>query len=165
MIKKLLLAIMIALPSIAFAQGKFGTVDVQDVLAAMPEVTEMNTQLETASKKYDEEYKKLIEEYNKMYTEFQNLDADTPDAIKERRIQELQSYEQKVSQFRTTAETDLRSQQERLMAPIEEKLQKAIEAVGSEGAYTFIFQSAMPTYIGKDVTDVTPAVKTKLGLK
>lgn len=165
MIKKLFLAIMIALPSLAFAQGKFGTVDVQDVLAAMPEVTEMNTQLETASKKYDEEYKKLIEEYNKMYTEFQNLDADTPDAIKERRIQELQSYETKVTQFRTTAETDLRSQQEKLMAPIEEKLQKAIETVGSEGAYTFIFQSAMPTYIGTDVTDVTPAVKTKLGLK
>lgn len=165
MIKKIFLAIMIALPAMAFGQGKFGTVDVQSILTAMPEVTEMNTQLETASKKYDEEFKKLVEEYNKKMTEFQNLAKDTPESIKERRVAEMQEYEQKINQFRQTAQQDLQRQQEQLMAPIEEKLQKAIETVGTEGSFTFIFQNAMPTYVGKDVIDVTPSVKGKLGLK
>ena len=51
------------------------------------------------------------------------------------------------------------------MAPIRQKVMTAIQSVGAEGAFTMIFENMIPVYTGKDVVDVTPLVKTKLGVK
>ncbi len=166
MIKKLLLAIMIAFPMCVVAQApKFGIVNVNSVFEAMPDKATAQTTLETASKTYEDEFKKLTEELEKKYTEFQGLAADTPESIKQRRIQEIQEFEQKIQQFRATAQQDLQRQQEQLMAPIQQKIQTAIQAVGSENGFTFIFPDAIPSFVGADVQDVTPLVKTKLGIQ
>lgn len=165
MIKRFLLATLIALPLSVFAQ-KFGIVDAAELLQAMPEYTQMQTTLEGASKKYQEEYGKLEEEMNKKYTEYQNLEKD-PNAlatIKESRIQELQELQQKIQQFSNIASQDLSRQQQQLMAPIEQKLMDAIKAVGQEGGYTFIFPKEVPLYYGATAEDVTSLVKTKLGI-
>ena len=166
MFKKVItiVAVALALPVIAAAQ-KFGIVDVQTVFAAMPETTAAQTQLQEASKKYDDEYKKLAEEVDKKMQEFQALPQDTPDSIKERRMQEIQELSQKIDAFRNTAQQDLGRQQEQLMAPIQQKMIDAIKAVGQEGNYTLIFEAGQPAYQGADVTDVTSAVKAKLGIK
>ena len=55
----------------------------------------------------------------------------------------------------------------RLMAPIFEKATKAIESVGKEGSYTLV-QALDPQqtfYYSSPAEDITPLVKTKLGLK
>lgn len=165
MIKKILLAILIALPLCGFAQGKFGSIDVQSVIQAMPEFASMQSALEASSKTYEAEFQKLRDEFNKKYTEFQQLDESTLQSIRERRIQELQELDQKIQQFQATASQELQRQQEQLMAPIQTKLQDAIKAVGDEGNYTFIFENLAAAYTGRDVVDVTPLVKTKLGIK
>lgn len=166
MIKKLLIAITIALPMCVAAQApKFGVVNVNSVFEAMPDKATAQTTLETASKTYEDEFKKLTDELEKKYTEFQGLAADTPETIKQRRVQEIQEFEQKIQQFRATAQQELQRQQEQLMAPIQQKIQTAIKAVGSENGFTFIFPDAIPTYVGADVQDVTPLVKTKLGIQ
>lgn len=166
MIKKfiLVLAAAIALPIVANAQ-KFGIVNGEEVLNALPEVTKIQEQLNEASKRYEDEFKKLQEEMDKKYTEFQQLSDDTPDSIKERRLAEIQELGQKMDQFRATAQQDLQRQQQTLFAPIEQRVMDAINAVGMEGGYTFIFQDGMATYVGKDVINVTADVKTKLGVK
>lgn len=166
MIKKILLvvAVAIALPVVANAQ-KFGVVNADEIITALPDFKQMQEQITEASKSYEEEFKKLQDEFNKKYSEFQGLAADTPDSIKERRMTELQELDQKIQQFRNTAEQDLQRQQQTLMAPIEQKLMEAINAVGSEGGYTFIFQDGMAAFTGKDVVNVTNDVKTKLGIK
>lgn len=164
MIKKLLLAIVVALPSMALAQ-KFGVVNAQPIIESMPDMTEARTALEAASKKYEDEFKNLQEEFNKKYTEFQGMNDETPQTIKDRRLSELQELDQKMNQFRTTASQDLQRQQEQLMAPIQQKVMTAIQAVGAEGDYTMIFENNVPIYVGKNVEDITPQVKAKLGLK
>lgn len=166
MIKKLIFAVLIALPLSVFAQ-KFGVVDVETVITAMPEYTTVQTQMNDASKKYEDEYAKLNDELNKKAQELDELekDAATPASIKERRVQEVQELYQKAQQFAATAREDLQRQQQQLMAPIEQKLQDAIKSVGQEGGFTFIFHKSMALYEGSDVVDATPLVKTKLGIK
>lgn len=166
MIKKLLLAILIALPCTALAQ-KFGVFDTQAVLQALPELAAAQTQISEASKKYEDEFAKLNEEMNKKVTEFQTLsqDSTTPESIKQRRMEEMQELDNKIQQFRNTAMQDLQRQQEQLMAPIQQKVLEAVKAVGQEGSYTFIFENSVPVYFGTTVEDVTPAVKAKLGVK
>lgn len=165
MIKKIVLAILIAMPFCSFAQ-KFGIVDVETIITAMPEYTAMQTQINETSQKFQDEFDKLTEEMNKKVTEFQTLsqDATTPESIKERRMQEIQELDGKIQQFRNSASQDLQRQQAQLMSPIEQKFNEAVKTVGQEGNYTFIFQKGMSLYEGSDVVDVTPTVKAKLGI-
>ena len=164
MLKKILLAVVMALPFSALAQ-KFGVVDFDAVLQAMPETAAMQTQLTETSKKYEDELAKLTEEFQKLYTEFQTLqaDANTPESIKERRMQEIQERHAKIEQFSNTAQQDL----QRLQQTIVQKVQDAVKAVGAEGAYTMVFPNApdLLLYTGTGVEDITQQVRAKLGLK
>ncbi len=168
MFKKVLAAIFIALPMMAAAQApKFGTVNAESILEVMPERTTIEKTLSDASKTYETEFKKLQDELQKKYTEYQALEKDTttPAAIKERRMAEIQELNQKAQQFAQTAQQDLQRQQAQLMKPVEEKIMNAIKAVGQENGFTMIFPMGLPTYQSTDVIDVTPMVKTKLGIK
>lgn len=166
MLKRLILAIMIALPMSLFAQ-KFAVINTATIMEAMPEIKTMNEQLEAASKKYQDEFTNLQNEFRKKYEEFQTLnnDPNTPQTIKDRRTQEMQELDTKLQQFQQTASQDMQRQQQQLLAPIQEKVIKAIQAIGAEGAYTFVFENQMPIYTGTDVTDITDAVKTRLGIQ
>ncbi|MDE6117091.1 MAG: OmpH family outer membrane protein, partial [Duncaniella sp.] len=92
MIKKLLLAIMIALPMSVFAQ-KFAVINTQQLMESMPEIKTINEQMEASQKKYEDEFAKLQEEFSKKFEEFQSLEETTPQTIKERRMQEMQELE------------------------------------------------------------------------
>ena len=166
MIKKIIMVVAAAilLPIAANAQ-KFGIVNGEEIFNALPEVAKIQEQITEASKRYEDEFKKLQDEFDKKYTEFQNIDSNTPDSIKERRMAELQELDQKMQQFRQTAQQDLQRQQQTLIAPVEQKIMEAINAVGQEGGFTFIFPDGMASYSGKDVINVTADVKAKLGIK
>ena len=167
MIKKLLMALLVALPFSSMAQ-KFGVVDLESIFTSMPESAAMQTQLQETTTKYEEEFGKLQEEVNKLYTEYQTIanDANTPESIKERRVQEIQERAAKVDQFRNTAQQDIQRLQGQLMAPISQRINEAVRAVGAEGGFTFIFpnEPSLLLFSGSDVVDVTPTVRTKLGL-
>ena len=167
MFKKIFLAIALILPLSVMAQ-KFAIVDIDQVIQAMPETAAMQKQLEETSKKYEAEFQKLQEEVNKLYTDYQTIqnDANTPESIKERRVQEIQERAQKVDQFRATAQQDIQRLQETLMTPIQSKFTDAVKAVGAEGNYTFVLPNdpSLLLYTGADVVNVTAEVRKKLGI-
>lgn len=164
MIRKILILLLIAMPMSLFAQ-KFAVINTQALLESMPDIKAVTEQMEAASKKYEDEFAKLREEFQKKYEEFQALDASTPETIKERRMQEMQELDAKIQQFQSTASQDLQRQHQQLMAPIQEKVVQAIQSVGAEGSYTFVFENNVPVYVGTDVVDITDQVKTRLGIK
>lgn len=170
MIKKLLVAVLLAAPMCLSAQTlKFGTVNTQELFNVMPEKATAEATLRETAAKFENEAKKLEEALVKQQQELQALDQDTttPAAIKERRAQEFQESYQKYQNFQQTASQELQKTQQTLLAPIQEKMQKAIQAVGAENGYTFIYDLSIPTilYVGTGAEDVTPLVKTKLGIK
>jgi len=167
MIKKFLLALAVALPVCAWAQSpKFGVVDVESILPKMAEFAEFQTKIGEASKTYESEYAKINEELQKKYAEYQELEKDpgTLQSIKERRLQDIQELDKKAQQFAQTAQQDLQRQQAQLMQPIQEKIMNAIKTVGAENGFTMIFPEGVPAFVSTDVQDVTPLVKTKLGV-
>ncbi len=168
MIKRFLLAALVALPMCVAAQTlKFGTVNSQEIFNLMPDKATAESTLQSVSEKYQTEFTNLQQEFEKKYKEFQELDPTTPQSIKDRRMQELQENQQKIQNFQQMAAQDLQKQQETLLAPITDKIQKAIQAVGAEGGYTFIYDLSIPAvvYSGAGAEDVTPQVKAKLGIK
>ena len=169
MLKKILLAVAIALPMFgASAQTvKIGLVDTNTIVQAMPETTEAQTKLADASKKYEDEYARLGEEMKRLYDELNNMKPDELQAIKDRKTREFTDQQQKVQQFEQQAQQDLAKMQQELMAPIFAKLKTAVEAVGREGGFSLIQDNnpQLTLYYGAPTEDITTKVKAKLGIK
>lgn len=168
MLKKILLAVAVALPMFASAQTvKIGIVDTNAVFTVMPETTAAQTKLTDIQNKYQEEYTRLETEYKRMVEELQQMKEDELPAIKERKTRELNDYQQKIQVFMQSADQDIAQQQQTLMTPIAQKIKEAIESVGRENGYSLI-QAYSPDqilYYGSPVEDITDKVKAKLGLK
>lgn len=168
MIKKILLAVVMLLPLMgAKAQTlKIGLVNTDEIMAAMPEMTEAQKKLADVSKSYEDEYQRLGTEMNSKLEDFQKNENELP-AIKERKARELQDLENKIRAFEQSAQQDLQRMQQELLAPILQKVQNAVESVGKENSYSLIqvYTPQLTLYYGAPVEDVTPKVKAKLGLK
>ena len=165
----MLLAVTATMMCFAAQAQKFGYVNTSEIFNVMPEKATAENTLKTVSDKYETEFKNLQDAFQKKMSDYEaaDKDASTPQAIKDRHNQELQDDYVKIQNFQQTAAQDLQRQQETLLAPITQKLQNAIQAVGAEGGYTFIFDQAAGSiiYTGTNAEDVSAKVKAKLGIK
>ena len=146
------------------AQMKFATVRLQEVFEKMPETKAANKTLEELAKKYEAENTTLKTEYEIKYTDYVRSRNGMPQNIRARREQELMLISQSIEDFMKVAQKDIKEQQEKLMAPIKNKLMEAVTSVGTEGGYAFVIDEAQMLYKGVNFEDITLFVEAKLGL-
>ena len=167
MLKKIALLLLLIAPMSVFAQ-KFGHIKSADVLTGMPEFTKAQTDIQAMQKQYEDEMKRATDELTKKYTEYQQEQANLPKNIQERRQKELQELQEKGMQFQQDAQQQLQKSYADMMEPIYKKIEDAIKAVGQEGGDTYIFdlnRTEIPYVNEAQSTDVTAAVKAKVGIK
>ena len=167
MLKKIALLLLLIAPMSVFAQ-KFGHIKSADVLTVMPEFTKAQTDIQAMQKQYEDEMKRATDELTKKYTEYQQEQANLPKNIQERRQKELQELQEKGMQFQQDAQQQLQKSYADMMEPIYKKIEDAIKAVGQEGGYTYILdlnRTEIPYVNEAQSTDVTAAVKAKVGIK
>ena len=157
MIRRFIAIALVAFPIVAMAQ-KFGVIDTEALIQSLPEVKEVQTQLDVYSQKYETDFNSLKADMDKKYAELQSLPEGTPAEIRKRRVQELQELDQKINQFRQTATIDIQNHEQTLMTPIRNRVSEALRCVGQEGDYIIIFETTTPAYVRADVVDVTPKV-------
>ncbi len=166
MLKKFILAVLVALPMFASAQSvKIGLVDTQAILTAMPETKAAQDKLSALGKEYEAQDNKFIQALQKKMEEYQNLPASTPELTKDALAKEIQSDQQKIYEFEQNAQTEMQKAQEREMTPVVSKVKDAINSVGKEGNYTVIQEVGSVIYYSSPAEDITNAVKAKLNLK
>ena len=167
MLKKIALLLMLVLPMSVFAQ-KFGHIKTQEILTIMPEYTKAQTDIQTMQKQYEDEMKRLQDEINKKFAAYQQEQANLPKNIQERRQKELQELNERGMQMGQDAQQQLQQSWMQMLEPIAKKIDDAIKAVGQEGGYVYIFDlnaTQIPFINETYSTDVTSAVKAKLGLQ
>ena len=162
--KKILVILALVLPMMVSAQ-KYGHVNTTELFQLMPEVNQVKAQMDTIQSQYENQLTMMQEELQRKYQDYQQNEATMPDAIKQMRQQELQEMQSRIQTFYSTAEQDIQKKQQELLAPIHEKLTKAIKAVGERDGYTYIFDSAAMVYIADNAVDASPAVRKELGIK
>lgn len=163
--KKLIaLVVVMLLPLGVFAQDKVAYVYTQEIIVTMPEFADMQKKLTDLGENYRKEMQQMEEEYKRKYTAFVAEQDSLTENIRLRRMQELQDIEGRVQNLMQVAQEDMDKQQNELLMPIQDKLRNAINAVGKEKGYSYIIEPQMLLYIGDNVVDATPFVKTKLGL-
>jgi len=165
--KKMILCAICAICGLtASAQAKFGHINSQEVMQAMPEATTMRTEMEALQKQYEADEKAMIAEYQKKVEDYQAQESTMPDNMKQRKIQEIQDMEQKIQQARQDNQQALQKAYADKLTPIQTKVMDAIKAVGNAGGYVYIMETNSIPFINTTLsTDVTAQVKAKLGLK
>ena len=167
MLKKIALILLLIAPMSLFAQ-KFGHIKTQEILVAMPDYIKAQTDIQTMQKQYEDEMKRAQEEFNKKFTAYQEEQANLPKNIQERRQKELQELSQKGMQMQQDAQQELERSWMTMLEPIAKKIDDAIKAVGQDGGYVYIFDlnATQIPFVNETLsTDVTSAVKAKLGIK
>ncbi len=166
--KKIILCAICAICSFTTVNAqKFGHVNSQEIIQAMPEFTKARADIEALAKQYDADLKSMQDEIQKKAEALEKEQASLPANIKQRRETELQEMYQKYQQSAQDNQQALGKEQSEKMQAITTKVVDAIKQVGQAGGYVYIMDmaSGIP-YISTTLsTDVTAEVKAKLGLK
>ena len=164
--KKVLLFILLLAPMAVMAQ-KFGHVNTQDIIQAMPDYTKAKNEIDALQKQYEADLKSMQDELTKKAQDYEANEKTFPENIKQRRQQELQDMYQKIQQSYQDNQQALAKASQEKMNAITAKVIDAIKQVGQAGGYVYIMelQGGIP-YISTTLsTDVTAQDKAKLGLK
>ena len=160
----LLLAFVALLGMTDAVAQKFGHLDAQDILLTLPERAEAQTSIEAAAAEYETEVSRMQSELETKFADYQAKAATWPDAIRQQKERELQQLDAGLQEFGMTIQNDLAQMEQQLLAPMIERVRDAIEAVGKEQGFTYIFDTSTGVTLYNGGEDVTDLVKTKLGM-
>lgn len=161
--KKIIMVLMLMAPMATFAQ-KFGHVDAQSIMQAMPEFIKARGDLEAQSKEYENDLKAMQDELQRK-SETYDKTKSTMNATKQQEIEtELQQMFTKIQQANQDYQQQLNKMQQEKLAPIMNKVTTAIQNVGKNGGYVYIMDASMGIpYISQTLSkDVTAEVKAEI---
>lgn len=72
---------------------------------------------------------------------------------------------QRILTFRQTAMQDLQKKHQELITPITQKVLQAVQQVGANNGFIYIFEADGVLAHGEQSVDVTPLVKKQLGIQ
>ena len=164
-ILKLTLAVVcVMFPTSLFAQ-KIGRINSNEIVLTMPETIEAHKQVEAFEKELQGQYETIMVEYNTKYQEFQKNYETMSDAVKQLKEKEIMELQNRLTEFEKAATADIQKKSAELMKPVIEKANKAVQDVAKAGGYAIILESGSMVYYDEaTVKDITPEVKTKLGI-
>ena len=123
--------------------------------ALQKEVEDLQAEMEAMKK----EYENKVNDYMAKREQLSEL-------IRKSKESDLQAMGARIEEFQQNAQKMLEERQEALLKPIIDRAKKAIEEVGKENGYTYIFDAGVGTVLySQDSDDIMPLVKKKLGLK
>ncbi|OFY55190.1 MAG: hypothetical protein A2Y87_04790 [Bacteroidetes bacterium RBG_13_46_8] len=147
---------------------KLGHINSQDLYTSMPEMDSAQKKLESVAQQYETTLEQLQVEFNKKYEEYTRLTQDPTavDLILRTKEDELQTLQQRIQAFQQEAQNEITKKRNEFFQPVQEKAQKAINDVGVENGFTYIFDvNAGIVFSADNTIDVLPLVKKKLGIE
>lgn len=166
--KKIMLFAVCAMLAITASAQKFGNINMGEVFESMPERAQIQKEMEDLQAKYETELSKMGDEYQKKVSDYVAEQDKLEKNIAEARAQEIDQLQQRIQNFREMAAKDLQTQQQSKVAPIIEKINKAIQAVGEKEGFTYIFDLSANNILyfsPSQCVDVLPLVKKELGIQ
>ena len=145
---------------------KLGHINSNDLMQIMPgrdtamnllqkEVEDLQTELEAMKKEYETQVNNYLAKKDQL-----------SELIRKSKESDIQKMGERIETFQANAQKLLEERQEELLKPIVDRAKAAIEEVGKENGYTYIFDAGVGAVLySQDSDDIMPLVKKKLGLK
>ena len=148
---------------------KFGHIDTEELMQALPETDTAIARLERFGRELSNFLELLqVELNNKMY-EYEREAGNWVDLVRETKANELMDLNRRFQEAQQTAQQQYQERQVEYLQPIFAKVEKAIQDVGRENGFIYIFSIGQGTSVSyfdetKSV-DIMPLAKAKLGVR
>ena len=161
----LLAALFVAGTSSVQAQ-KSGYISVEQVVSLMPEIGRIDTTLQKfQADSVNSEYASLIQEYQYKDSIVNKTDTTKIPAsvLRQHRI-DLQQIAYQVSNWQQISQNVMQSKQQELLAPVYQRVMKAINDVAKENGYSFVYNQEV-LLVAPPSDNLLPLVARKLNIK
>ncbi len=163
-----IIALLLTLTTTLRAQElKFAHIDIQKLVATLPDKVKADKALQDEANKLQSQLKIMSEELDKKYSEYMSQKDSLPDLVKSIKEKEIQDQNQRIQNYNQLAQQSLGQKEQELLKPIIEKVQKAIDEVGAENGFIYIFDvsSKVILFYSDKSVDAEPLVRIKLGIQ
>ena len=164
---KLFFVIVLAGVSVsALAQTpKFAHINSQELIVLMPEYDEFTSKLDIFINELSEQISSMEKELQDKYTVYQQKNATWPASVLEDKQKEMQSLDQRLAEFRKTAQQEAQAKQQELMLPIIEKAKTTIATIAKRENIVYVFDVStgpLAYFDEQQSIDLLPLVKKEL---
>lgn len=135
-----------------------------DVVVSIPQVKTIEKELLKLEEDYVAEFVKMTKEYESKVKSYLEKNKQMSEPIKLARQTEITELEARMSMYKKRYQEELARQRAELYAPINEYVDNAIRRVCEREQITILFDQGQPIYMSAECVDLTPLVKTELGL-
>jgi len=146
---------------------KLAHINIQELILSMPEYDSAQVKLQRVEQELTKAIEELQVELNRKNDEFQRNQGIWTDLVKQSKTEELTSMYQRLQTFQQNASESYQQESDKIMQPVVEKANKAIEAVAKEQNITYVISDNPQILLFKAIgtLDLLPAVKQHMGIK
>ena len=165
MTKKVIFSLIFLFSSLSLtSQSKVAHIDTYELISNMPEMLEVQKQLEQYSNERMNEIREMRSAVRtKLELYKSEADEKKPEENKER-LQEIEGMEENIELYEYQIIQDMQKMQEELMKPIYDEAFKVIQEVGKENGFDYVLDSSKNQgVLLANGVDLMEKVKIKLG--
>ena len=141
---------------------KFGYINKDELLKAMPDYDSANIKLENLRKVLVSQLALMQDEFNNKTTAFNNGSNSLSDVLRKNKEEELKDLNNRIQLFQVKATQQINDKNAELVQPLLLKADKAIKDVAKEQSITFVFDVGVLYYFDeKKSINMLPLIKTK----
>jgi len=161
------LVFFVAVSMTSAQELKFGHVNSGQLIMELPDYIQAQKALESEANILQERRNIMQEEVQRKFTEYIEQRDNLPDLIKATMEKDIQDLQQRLENYDMLAQQSIGKKQQDLIQPILEKVYTAIEQVGDENGFFYIFDTStqIVLYFSDASIDCTQMIKAKLGIK
>lgn len=164
----LIVAMVMSFTAMTTAQNqKIGHINTSDLLQIMPGRDSAKIVLEQYAQSLQQDLQQYQQEFKAKYEKYLAEEASMPKLMKETRQEELMQMEERIRKYQENAQKELQAKEQKLLQPILERAQNAIDKVAEENGFTYILDtsSGAVVFVADKGIDIMPLVQKKLGIE
>lgn len=172
-LQKLTLGLAVAAAFLFIGTGsahaqKFGYLNSQELLAAMPETDSVQSKMADLGKELESQFTAMRTEFTTKSQELSTNLSTLSETIRKQKEKDLFDLQTRIEEFQQSANQELQTKNMELLRPVMEKAQAAITKVAKEQGLTAVFDlatGALTYYNEAQMVNMLPLVKQSLGIK
>lgn len=159
------LALFFAISTHASAQIKYGHINSDEIMQAMPEYKQLTSSLQRKQNEQEAKMRAMYMDFQKRQAELQQLGPALMMAVAEEKEMELAKLQKEIEIYQQSAEPEMERLKDKLLIPLQSKYRKIVDIVAKENGYTLILDEASGIVAyGNENNNITALVKKKMGI-
>jgi outer membrane protein len=144
---------------------KLAHINTQELMTSMPEYDSAMIKIQQLSKQLELDLEALQVELRRKYEDYTQNSKNWTDVMRTSKEQEIQTMNRNMEIAEQSAQEELYKKQNDFVAPIREKILKAITDVAQAESITYVMEAQGLLYRSPDSRDLLAPVREKLGIK